>query len=251
MSSVFSLTAADKERTTKSRPHTPPYTPNRSKIRLQRADSPAPSIHPTETVSPAKAVDARSEVPSTIIVQELAEGHPDYSTDVELVYPDELEEIDSTFDMISDGSDSDDDSDDMITNRMSQLQCEDKAGEARMQRARKERRLSKRQARRVFKRRHSQSLKSDSEVSDTDAMDDQDFANSARRLRRRTKGPDDADLHLKFGLRSSFATISPQPTSPSPSRGHSRRPATGQQARRGKDIAVEDSSSDDLMDTAD
>lgn len=249
MPSAFSLAAADIERAAKSRPQTPPYTPNRSKIGFQRADSPAPSIHPTETVSPTKPVDVRNEVPSTVIVQELADGHPDYSTDVELVYPDELEEVGSASEMISDISDSEEDSDHVISSRMSQLHCEDRAGEAKMQRVRRERRLSKRLARRPFKRRHSQSNNSESEVTDVDAMDDQDVPSSARRLRRRMKGPDDVELRLEFNLRAS--TISPQPPSPSLSRIGGRRQTAAQRPQRGRGVTSEDSSSDDPMDTSD
>lgn len=249
MSSAFSFTAADMEPLAQSRPHTPPYTPSRTKIGFQRTESPAPSIHPTETVSPSKPVGVPSEVPSTVIVQELVEGHPDYLADIELVYPDELEEYDNASGLMSDISDSEEDSDYVMSNRMSQLQCEDKAGEAKMQRIRKERRLSKRLARRPFKRRHSQSGKSESEATDVDAMDDQDLASSARRLRRRTKGPDVAACHPDLSL--SLSPDSSQPPSPSIPRFGGRRQTVVQRERRGGDVSVEALSSDDAMDTSD
>ena len=78
--------------------HTPPYTPHRAtKRRLERADSPAStvgSIHPADTHSPAKKAAKRS-VPDNITVEELAEGDAGYSADIDVVYPEELEENDS------------------------------------------------------------------------------------------------------------------------------------------------------------
>ncbi|QIW95999.1 hypothetical protein AMS68_001517 [Peltaster fructicola] len=241
MPSAFSLKAADMERASKTRPQTPPYTPSRNKARLQRADSPAPSIHPTETVSPAKKGTALSEVPDTIIVQELAEGHPDYPTDIELVYPDELEEFDSNSYM-SDISDSDGDSDNNISNRLSQLQCEDKVGEAKMRRVRRERRLSKRLANRPVKRSHSTSIKSDSDVTDPDAMDDHDLLSSARRLRRKTKDHDD-DLHGPMP--------SPRLASPSNFRFNATRSMAVQRTRQDGKVTTRDITSDEDEDDMD
>lgn len=183
-------------------PATPPYTPARHKRRLERSDSPASSIHPAETSSPAKKVIKRT-VPDTITVSELTESDLGYLTDLDVVYPDELEELSSLSDVdhynvSTDEVDSDVDSDIGLTSRLSRLDCSDDhetKDEVEMEKARRERRLSRRHGSRVFKRSHSQSLKSGTAVPeafsdvDLDAIDDQDFAGGVRRLRRRTKGP--------------------------------------------------------------
>lgn len=167
-------------------PHTPPYTPAFSKQRFARADSPASihSIHPTETVSPAQKAEKRN-VEDGVSVEELTEADAGYIADVDIVYPEELEEP------ISEGeqyiSSSNDDSDIDISQPFSRLDCVDGA-EIEFEMQRRAKHVRKRTDSRVFKRTHSTSVKSDMEITDSDAMADHDRTSSARRLRRRTHG---------------------------------------------------------------
>ncbi|KAK0314348.1 hypothetical protein LTR82_013065 [Friedmanniomyces endolithicus] len=199
-----------------TRPHTPPYTPYRNKgkrTRLTpRSDSPASSIHPTETVSPPKKHPAKRQATEgdSVRVEELAESDPAYLSDVSIVYPASLEEASGLSTANSEYGDdelSSSASDDMeardmapdaggaeITHRMSRLRCAD---EADFEAGRMQRRLSKRMGSRMFKRSHSQSVKAPAEgmveeVMDVDGMGDQDLEASARRLRRRVRGPEEA-----------------------------------------------------------
>ncbi|KAK0335744.1 hypothetical protein LTR02_013906 [Friedmanniomyces endolithicus] len=198
-----------------TRPHTPPYTPYRNKgkrTRLTpRSDSPASIIHPTETVSPPKKHAAKRQATErdSVKVEELAESDPAYlSDDVSIVYPASLEEASGLSTANSEYGDdelSSSASDDLetrdvasdaagteITHRMSRLRCAD---EAEFEAGRMQRRLSKRMSLRVFKRSHSQSVKGPpegmvEEVVDVEGMGDQDLEASARRLRRRVRGPE-------------------------------------------------------------
>lgn len=182
------------------------------------------------------------------MIQELDESHAEYATTIELVYPYETEEYNSER-FTSEESDLDaDDSDGNITSRLSQLHCEDPAGEARMHKGRRKRRLSKRLASRKFKRTHSESVKSESDVTDVDAMADHDSPATARRLRRRTRGPHDmvTELTSEDGLRSS-----PQPKASPSLRRHGRSELRGDQyrgERRAVGCASSHSASSDPMD---
>lgn len=173
-------------------PHTPPHTPARGKRRFERAASPASSIHPVETTSPAKKSAKRSGMPDTIRVEELTEGDFAYMTDMDLVYPYELEEVGDKTDETDASETNDDRSDSAIAHSFSRLHCEDRPGEAEMHNIRRERRRSRRFSSRVYKRSHSEGVGSDTETTDVDAMDDHDLTASARRLRRRTHGPGNA-----------------------------------------------------------
>ena len=106
-------------------PHTPPYTPYApSKRRFERADSPASakSIQPLETSSPAKKAPTPSSADEdNVKVQELVEGDVGYLTDIDVVYPEELEEADSDTEDDPSTSESDDD----ITGTFSRLDCQD------------------------------------------------------------------------------------------------------------------------------
>ncbi|KAK6438040.1 hypothetical protein LTR95_005764 [Oleoguttula sp. CCFEE 5521] len=184
-------------------PDTPPYTPAKSKRRLARSDSPALSVHPTETVSPPKK-QRKPTTPDEVTVKELHEGETDYDTDASVIYPQELEEVVSRSDADQDSSHSDNDSDvqqdtTSIAAPFADLRCESSTHEVDdMEQARLAKRRSKRADSRVFKRPHSQTVKSVVPgVSDpTEAMDDQDTLVGARRLRRRTKEPEDMKMAL-------------------------------------------------------
>ncbi|KAF2724369.1 hypothetical protein K431DRAFT_301086 [Polychaeton citri CBS 116435] len=186
-------------------PSTPPYTPLRSKASRpfsSRAASPASftsSIHPTEQESPAKKGAQRLASlanSNDFQIEEIEDSDIGYHTDVDIVYPQELEERDS------DGADSDvsgdsdgEDEEEMdggIAGRMASMRCDDdesgESGEAADQS--RHRGLKQRTGSRIFKRSHSQSMTGEhSDAADTDAMCDQDLDASARRLRRRVRGP--------------------------------------------------------------
>ena len=183
-------------------PHTPPYTPHRTKRRFERNESPASarSIQPAETNSPAKKT-ARNYVKDDVKVEELAEGDAGYITDIDIVYPYELEEVLSDSEDDSGNTDNND-SDSGIAQHLSRLGCED-SPEAEFEKKRREKHRRRRMSARVFKRSHSQSVKSDTETTDPDAMADHDLSASARRLRRRVRGPVDVKVDPDDIARSS------------------------------------------------
>lgn len=192
-------------------PHTPPYTPRtprRTKRPLSRNDSPASvrsAVQADSTESPAKKA-AKREIPDEVTVEELSESDVGYIADSEVVLPSELEEAES------ESSDSEDDVEDHtvestseydeITNQLSRLDCED--GEvAEFERKRRQKHVRRRTESRVFKRPHNLTINAESEVTDAEAMADQDLPGSARRLRRRTLGPDGVSSPVRAELRSS------------------------------------------------
>ncbi|KAK3669393.1 hypothetical protein LTR78_010738 [Recurvomyces mirabilis] len=202
------------EASVSGRPHTPPYTPlrNKGKRRLERSDSPASSIHPTETISPAKKVPKRASViaaEDNVRVEELADSDNAYR-DADIVFPEETEEVESQGDgddefSITSGSGAEEASEsEGMARRMSRLQCKDGETdeEAKFEKGRRQRRLSRRHmGSQVFKRSHSQSVGNRTgapaaEVADvdTEAMDDHDVLGSKRRLRRRVRGPREDEL---------------------------------------------------------
>lgn len=178
-----------------NREDTPPYTPARlPKRQLERSATPASragSTHPTDTISPAKKMAKRSST-DNIKVEELSEGDLGYLTDVDVVYPDELEEQSTDSDdeegTMTDISDSEAAG---LTRRLSRLRCGDDR-ELDFEQWRQQVHLDKRVCPRTYKRSHSQSVRNESSLPDPEAMADHDVGISQRRLRRRTRGPADA-----------------------------------------------------------
>ncbi|GAB7360368.1 hypothetical protein MBLNU230_g8326t1 [Neophaeotheca triangularis] len=172
-------------------PATPPHTPARNqKRRLERSDSPASSIHPAETSSPAKKA-AKRLAEDSVKVEELVEGDVGYLTDLDVVYPEELEEMSGASGLEDDDA-TDSDRSEMeggLSRHMSRLHCADEERET--ERRRKERHAARRQGSRLFKRSHSQSVTTDamSDTTNPDALPDQDLEGTRRRLRRRVRGP--------------------------------------------------------------
>jgi hypothetical protein len=152
------------------------------------------AIQADETASPAKKVSRRhvSEDTDEVVVQELTEGDVGYAADSETVYPHELEEVESSSDTDSpsesEGGDDESDSGDGIADQLSRLECEDDA-EVEFEKKRREKHVRRRTNSRVFKRPHSLTINPEMEVVDSDAMGDHDLPESARRLRRRVRGP--------------------------------------------------------------
>lgn len=207
METLYSTSGFTSEASLSGRPHTPPYTPARSaKRRLERSDSPAStigSIHPAEIdPSPAKKAAKRAAT-DDIKVEELAEGDVGYLTDIDVVYPEELEEI-SSGDSDEDGNATDVSENDAtkLTRKLSRMRCGDDQ-EVDFEQRRRQRHIEKRAGNRIFKRTHSQSVKSEGEVADSDALDDHDLGSSQRRLRRRVRGPREAGIAFEDLLRSS------------------------------------------------
>jgi hypothetical protein len=179
-------------------PATPPYTPAKYKRPFERSDSPASSIHPTETSSPAKKVLKRTASDNVLVV-ELPDSDIGSFTTTDVVSPSELEEAEDCLSEIHSDvvelveptyeSDSDSDSDSGISTRFSRLGFEEQEEQEEMAQKRRERRLSKRVSIRVFKRPHSQSANSASGATDTDDPNERSGDASARRLRRRVLSP--------------------------------------------------------------
>jgi hypothetical protein len=105
------------------------------------------------------------------------DSDPDYDGDIEVVQPDHFE------DARSDKSASDLDGNEIL-DRLKDLRCDSSDEEDQQSRyLRKKKRWSQGK----FKRTHSESIEGDSSYSDNDPLDDVD--SSARRLRRRVRGP--------------------------------------------------------------
>ncbi|KAI5364187.1 hypothetical protein Slin15195_G098450 [Septoria linicola] len=183
---------------------TPPYIPVRplrvgKRSRLERSDSPASvsgSIHPHETTSPATKPAKKRVAVDNIKVEELAED-VGYMGDVDGILPYETESADSSDadpDVEEDDTATDDSSDEAVglARKLSQMGCTDER-EAFLQ-ERKRRRQRERRSTNHTKRTHSLANESIAEPTDTEALADHDYEAGKRRLRRRTRGPDDLDF---------------------------------------------------------
>ncbi|CAK4031751.1 Hypothetical predicted protein [Lecanosticta acicola] len=210
METLYSTSGFNSETSLSGRPHTPPYSPARTKKpakrRLERSDSPASnagSIHPADTDSPAKKA-AKRTVPDNITVEELAEGDVGYITDIDVVYPEELEEVseDGSNDDRNTATDISDSEATGLTRKLSRLRCGDDQ-EVDFEHLRRRRHLEKRNGTRNFKRSHSQTVKSETEIADSDGLDDHDIESTRRRLRRRVRGPREVGVAFEDLLRSS------------------------------------------------
>jgi hypothetical protein len=174
-------------------PATPPYTPAKYKRPFDTSNSPASSIHPTETSSPAKKVLKRTASDGVLVV-ELPDNDLGSLVGVGAVSPAELEEAEdylseSQSEIDDSGEDSEPESDSGISDRFSKLNCDEQEEASRMTQNRLQRRLSKRTSLRMFKRPYSQTINSDNEDADTDERNDRSGAASARSVRRRMLSP--------------------------------------------------------------
>lgn len=178
---------------THTSPATPPYTPTKYKRSLEVSNSPASSIHPTETISPAKKALKRTASDGVLVI-ELRDNDFESVVGADAISPAELEEAeDYLSESQSEVDDSDDDSgpesDSGISDRFSKLNCDEQEEELEMIQKRLQRRLSKRTSLRVFKRLHSQTTNSENGDTDTDDPNDHSGSANARRLRRRMLSP--------------------------------------------------------------
>jgi hypothetical protein len=121
------------------------------------------------------------EADVSFVITEVGSDASSYDSDVEVVRPDHFE------DAKSDRSGARLEKDGFI-DKFKELHCqEDSSDEEERQRI--YRRKKKRWSAGIFKRSHSQSVEGDSSYSDNDPLDDID--STARRLRRRVRGPGD------------------------------------------------------------
>ncbi|KAK5168892.1 uncharacterized protein LTR77_006201 [Saxophila tyrrhenica] len=235
-----------------STPHTPPYTPHRTKRPVSRNQSPASTkndspasirsaIQADSTESPTKKASETEPPKSEPTVSELTEHDAGYIADneTEIVLPNELEEAES--------SQSDDDptytgesesDDDAITNLLSALGCED-SEEAAFEKKRRAKHARRRTESRVFKRPHSLTVNVGSMVTDPEAMADQDLPESARRLRRRTRGPEGMEGVEVSSVRSSAEPVGEAMTNDAPDAG-SGKETDALATRRPSDMDVDD-----------
>lgn len=187
-------------------PQTPPYTPLARRQRAKRSGSSASiaSIHPLETISPAKSSTQDTPTQEGPKVSELQEGDPDYTSAVHPIYPQSLEEPESDLDaqQLTDTTNSEADSDPSTTEisaHLSRLDCDDTRQQERaFERNRRSKRAHRRTSSRLFKRTFSQSVDMDTDE-DPDALHDQNSPGSARRLRRRVRGPGMSEDHGGVG----------------------------------------------------
>jgi hypothetical protein len=174
-------------------PATPPYTPAKAKRPFDKSDSPASSIHPTETSSPAKKVLKRTASDGVLVV-ELPDNDSGSLVGVSAVSPAELEEAEdylseSQSELDDSEHDSEPESDSGISERFSKLNCDEQEEELEMTQKRLQRKLGKRTSLRMFKRLHSQTTNSDNEDADADERNDRSGGASIRSVRRRMLSP--------------------------------------------------------------
>lgn len=181
---------------------TPPYTPARpfrpgKRTRLDRGDSPASvsgSVHPHETESPAKKPAKKRLALDNIKVEDLTED-VGYMGDVDGILPYETESADESSEDDADEHDTATDisGDEAVSlaRKLSQMDCTDDR-EIFLQ-ERKRRRRRERQSVNHTKRTHSLANESIAEPTDVEALGDHDYEAGQRRLRRRTRGPDELE----------------------------------------------------------
>ena len=136
---------------------------------------------------PAPQRPTRRADKAHFILEEL-DSDPGYDSDVEILRPDHYEDAKSD----KSGTKAE------VLARLKELQLEEDTSDEdeREERERRYRQKKKRWSAGVFKRSHSQSVEGDSSYSDNDPLDDVDP--TARRLRRRVRGPWDRRGSLIF-----------------------------------------------------
>ncbi|GAB7346662.1 hypothetical protein MBLNU459_g1791t1 [Dothideomycetes sp. NU459] len=183
-------------------PASPPPTPSQPKPTTKSPPSIVPIGQPQPPIlgSPLGAAKTARRF-SGITIEELSEKEDlGYASDIEVVHPDELEEPDSASETSdTPGSDDKRDSDSAIVSSLRRLRCRDDAG------GRGPRRQQQQQQPPTdssdtssLKRTHSETMGTDTEVESVDGLDDQDRKSSARRLRRRVRGPADPASSFVF-----------------------------------------------------
>lgn len=131
---------------------------------------------PKEIERVARRVDRPS-----FVLEEL-DSDPGYDSDIEIIKPYHCEDARSEKSGgVPDGN--------VLLDKFKELHCQHGSSDDEEEKERIYRRKKKRWSAGIFKRSHSQSVEGDSSYSDNDPLDDVDV--SARRLRRRVRGPGD------------------------------------------------------------
>lgn len=123
---------------------------------------------------------------------EEVESDPEYDSETEVIRPDHFEDASSeraTEERLE--------ADTGIISKFSSLRCAGELNDEEEQRA-SYRKKKKRWSAGIFKRSHSQSIGSDTDIEDSEALDAHDVGSSARRLRRRVRGPGENRSSLIF-----------------------------------------------------
>jgi hypothetical protein len=139
-----------------------------------------------QPVSPicADVVQPRAVEYADFELEEIASDSGIHS-ESEILHPDMVEEVNSEH-----AAEERLEADTHISGTFAKLNCGPDS-ESESEQSRRYRKKKKRWSAGVFKRTHSQSVGSDSDIEDAEAMDAHDVGSSARRLRRRVRGPGD------------------------------------------------------------
>ncbi|KAI9816559.1 MAG: hypothetical protein M1827_001691 [Pycnora praestabilis] len=134
-------------------------------------------------------------------IEELRDSDISYGSDIEVLHPDQYEDVGSARDKLENFGEDADKVDEQRNNILSGLQmlhCDDDEGPPgpTYEHDRRYRKKKKRWSAGIFKRTHSQSIGSDSDSNDSEILDAQDIGSSARRMRRRVKGPGDRNSSI-------------------------------------------------------
>jgi hypothetical protein len=122
------------------------------------------------------------------VLEEL-ESDPGYDSDIEVIHPSHCEDAKSDKSVSKLGKNE-------VSERLKKLELDNEGSSDEEEQLRRYRQKKKRWSAGVFKRSHSQSVEGDSSYSDNDVLDD--VNPSARRLRRRVRGPCDRRMSLIF-----------------------------------------------------
>ncbi|KAF2834847.1 hypothetical protein M501DRAFT_1020451 [Patellaria atrata CBS 101060] len=165
---------------TQSRPSTPSdyerlSLPEDSEDEKSSQELPASMYH---------SVQSRMADDADFTIEEITESDAENDSETEVVRPDQFEDARS-----ENATKRDSGSHTGIVDSFQQLNCE--ADSESDEQTRRYRAKKKRWSAGVFKRSHSQSVGSDSDMEDVEALDAHDVGSSARRLRRRVRGPGD------------------------------------------------------------
>lgn len=179
-----------------SRPST---ASGRANATTNAPESEAETESDQESVNEAEP-PARTVEHADFVLEEL-DSDTDYDSDIEVVHPDHYEDAKSE-------KSTSKPEDNALLHKLNNLRCEAGSSDEEEQQ-RIYRRKKKRWSAGIFKRSHSQSIEGDSSYSDNDPLDDVD--STARRLRRRVRGPNDRRNSLLFEDRgfSSANNINP------------------------------------------
>ncbi|KAF2759985.1 hypothetical protein EJ05DRAFT_317836 [Pseudovirgaria hyperparasitica] len=148
-----------------------------------QASSPEPSDAGTQNsgLGIQKPLDRKASQ-DQLIIEELADTTSSFASDVEIVRPDNTEEV---------TSDHGHDDRDILLGGFRRMNCGTDDENVSGEQARRYRRKKKRWSAGYYKRTHSQSIGSDTDTDDLEELNAHDLGCSARRLRRRVRGPGD------------------------------------------------------------